>query len=125
MGTSFLRGDMHFGFAGLEPGAWTWLGTTVVSSFLASLVEWLELEVEFSVGGRRNVFEGPDVGGARPGFGDRVEFVQRLSTVDPHVEDAAGFAAAGLIIFAIKSFREVQPEFVNPGGKRDIVGERA
>jgi hypothetical protein len=88
-------------------------------------VERLELEVEFSVGGRRNVLEGPDVGGARPGFGNHVEFVERFRTVDPYVEDAAGFAAAGLIVFAIQRFREVQPKFVIAGGERDIVGESA
>ena len=53
---------MHFGFAGLEPGAWTWLGTTVVSSFLASLVECVEaLTVVLAVGcvrGWRSVLAG-------------------------------------------------------------------
>ena len=53
---------MHFGFAGLEPGAWTWLGTTVVSSFLASLVECVEaLTVVLAVGcvrGWRSVVAG-------------------------------------------------------------------
>ena len=45
---------MHFGFAGLEPGAWTRLGTTVVSAFLASLVECVEaLTVVLAVGSVR------------------------------------------------------------------------
>ena len=77
------------------------------------IAERLELQVELSVGGRRNVLEGSDVGGARPGFADHVEFVERLFAVDPHIEDAAGFAAAGHIVFAVQRFREVQPEFVN------------
>src|ERR1035437_3968883 len=51
MVTSHLGGDMHFGVAGIESGAWTWLGTTVVSSFLASLVECVEaLTVVLAVG---------------------------------------------------------------------------
>jgi uncharacterized membrane protein len=53
---------MHFGVAGLESGAWTWLGTTVVSSFLASLVECVEaLTVVLAVGcvrGWRSVLAG-------------------------------------------------------------------
>src|ERR1035437_10394435 len=62
MVTSHLGGDMHFGDAGIESGAWTWLGTTVVSSFLASLVECVEaLTVVLAVGcvrGWRSVLAG-------------------------------------------------------------------
>lgn len=53
---------MHVGFAGIEPGAWTRLGTTVASSFLASLVECVEaLTVVLAVGsvrGWRSVLAG-------------------------------------------------------------------
>ena len=48
-----------------------------------------------------------------PTSADHVEFVQRLLAVDPHVEDAAGFAAAGHIVLAVQRFREMQPEFVD------------
>jgi uncharacterized membrane protein len=45
---------MHFGLAGFEPAAWTRLGTTVASSFLASLVECVEaLTVVLAVGSVR------------------------------------------------------------------------
>jgi len=45
---------MPFGFSVLEPGAWTRLGATIVSSFLASLVECVEaLTVVLAVGSVR------------------------------------------------------------------------
>ena len=89
------------------------------------LLNGSNLRWNFSVGGRRNVLEGSDVGGARPGFADHVEFVERLLAVDPHVEDAAGFAAARHVVFAVQRLREVQAQFVYARGQRNVVCERA
>ena len=59
------------------------------------------------------------------GFADDVEFVERLFAVDPHIEDTAGFSAAGHIVLAVQRFREVQAKFVDARRERNIVGEGA
>ena len=83
----------------------------------------LEFQVQFSIGGRRNVLERSDVGGAGAGFADDVEFVERLFAVDPDIEHTAGFSAAGHIILAVERLREVEANFVDARRERNIVDE--
>ena len=98
-------------------------GTISMALSSGGLLNGSNLRWSFPSAAGRNILEGPDVGGARPDFADHVEFVQRLLAVDPHVEDAAGFTAAGHVVFAVQRFREVQPQFVNARGKRNIVAK--
>ena len=100
-------------------------GTISMAQSSGGLLNGSNLRCSFPSAAGEMSLKALNVGRAWPGIADHVEFVERLLTVDPHVEDPAGFAAAGHIVFAVQRLREVQPQFVNPRGEGNIVGESA
>src|SRR5215472_7095823 len=80
--------------------------------------------MQLSVRGRCDVLKRPDVGSAGTSFRNHVKLVKCYLAVDPDVEDPAGFASAGHVIFTVKRLGEMQPQFVHAGREGNLVGER-
>src|SRR5436853_3017425 len=79
--------------------------------------------MQFAVGGGRDVLEGSEIGGARSGFANHVEFTQCLLAIDVYIENAAGLTAAGHVVLTVESLGKVQPQFIDAWWQRDIVSK--
>src|ERR1039457_3319364 len=85
-----------------------------------------EMQVQYAILGRRDVFEDSLVGRVAPArVGDHVKDPQPGFIVDQNPEDPAGFAASGRVVLAEERFGKIQMQLINTWFERDIVGEIA